>query len=60
MQYFCSSNVDGAAEFWAETKMSWVEVGEAESSRVEVDGAGWRWEHGLEILICEYFIKNMH
>lgn len=41
MQYFCSSNVDGAAEFWAETKMSWVEVGEAESSRVEVDGAGW-------------------
>ena len=38
--------------------MSWVEVGGAESSRVEVDGAGWRWVHGLEIPICKYFSKK--
>ena len=58
MQYFCSSNVDGAAECWVEAKMSWVEVSGTECSRVEVDGAGRRWVHGLEIPICKYFIKK--
>ena len=33
MQYFGSNIVEGVAESWVETVMSWVEV----------DGAGWRW-----------------
>ena len=33
MQYFDSNIVEGVAESWAETEMSWMEV----------DGAGWRW-----------------
>ena len=39
MQYFGSKIVEGVAESWVEAKMSWVEV----------DGAGWRWVHGLVI-----------
>ena len=39
MQYFGSNIVEGVAESWVEAKMSWVEV----------DGAGWRWVHGLVI-----------
>ena len=41
MQYFGSKVVEGVAESWVETEMSWVEVG----------GAGWRWVHGLVIPI---------
>ena len=36
----------GIAEGWVEAEMSWVEF---EMSWVEVDGAGWRWMHGLAI-----------
>ena len=39
MQYFDSNIVEGGAESWVETEMSWVEV----------DGAGWKWVHGLVI-----------
>ena len=39
VQYFDSNIVEGVAESWVETEMSWVEV----------DGAGWRWVHGLVI-----------
>ena len=41
VQYFGSNNVEGVAESWVEAEMSWVEV----------DGAGWRWVHGLVIHI---------
>ena len=44
VQHFGSNIVEGVAESWVETEMSWVEV----------DGAGWRWVHGLVIPI----IKN--
>ena len=33
MQYFGSNIVEGGAESWVETEMSWVEVG----------GRGWSW-----------------
>ena len=39
MRYFGSCNVDGVAESWMEAETSWVEV----------DGAGWRWLRGLVI-----------
>ena len=39
MQSFGSNNVEGVAESWMETEMSWVEV----------DGGGWRWVHALAI-----------
>ena len=41
MQYFGSNIVEGVAKSWVE----------AEMSRVEVDGAGWRWVHSLVIPI---------
>ena len=41
VQYFGSNIVEGVAESWVEAEMSWVEV----------DGAGWRWVHGLVIPI---------
>ena len=41
MQYFGLNIVEGVAESWVETEMSWVEV----------DGAGLRWVHGLVIPI---------
>ena len=41
MQYFDSNIVEGVAESWVETEMSWVEV----------DGAGLRWVHELVIPI---------
>ena len=44
VQYFGSYNVEGAAESWVETEMSWVKV----------DGAGWRCVHGL--VIPMYFL----
>ena len=44
MQYFGSNNVEGVAESWVEAKMSWVEV----------DGAGWRWVHGLVIPVIKH------
>ena len=34
MQYFGLNIVEGVAESWVETKMSWVEL----------DGAGWRFK----------------
>ena len=48
VQYFGSSIVEGVAESWLEPEMSWVEV---EMSWVKVDGARWRWVHGLVIPI---------
>ena len=33
VRYFGSNNVEGVAESWVEAEMSWVEVG----------GAGWSW-----------------
>ena len=39
MQYFGSNIVEGVAESWVEAEMSWMKV----------DGAGWRWVHGLVI-----------
>ena len=39
MQYFGLNIVEGVADSWVEAEMSWVEV----------DGAGWRWVHGLVI-----------
>ena len=33
MQYFGSTIVEGVAESWVETEMSWVELG----------GGGWSW-----------------
>ena len=48
VQYFSSNIVEGVAESWVEAKMSRVEV---EMSWVEVNGAGWRWVHGLVIPI---------
>ena len=44
MQYFGSNIVEGVAERWVETEISWVEVGED----------GWRWMHGLAIPIVYY------
>ena len=44
--YFGSYNVAGVAENWVEAEKNWVEV---EMSWVEMDGAGWRWMHGLVI-----------
>ena len=37
--YFGSNIGENFAESWVKTEMSWVEV----------DGAGWRWVHGLVI-----------
>ena len=39
MQYFGSKIVEGVAESWVEAEMSCVQV----------DGAEWRWVHGLVI-----------
>ena len=36
-------------------KMNWVELDGAGWSSVEVDGARWRWVHGLVILIIYMF-----
>ena len=44
MQYFGSNIVEGVAESCVEAEMNWVEV-------VDLDGAGWRWVHGLVIPI---------
>ena len=43
VEYFGSNIVEGVAESWVEAEMSWVEV----------DGAGWRWVHGLVIPVLE-------
>ena len=40
VQNFGSNIVECVAEGWVEAEMSWVEV----------DGAGWRWVHGLVII----------
>ena len=40
VQYFGSNIVEGVAESWVETEMSWVEVDGAGWSWVELDGAG--------------------
>ena len=52
MQYFGSNIVVGVEESWVENEMSWVEV----------DGAGWRWVHGLVIRVIKNendFIKKL-
>ena len=38
---FGSNIVEGVAESWVDAEIGWVEV----------DGAGWRWMHGLVIPI---------
>ena len=50
VQYFGSNIVEGVAESWVEAEMSWVEV----------DGAGWRWVHGLVIPIEEILTVKLH
>ena len=47
MQYFGSSIVEGVAEGWVEAEISWVEV----------DGAGWRWVHGLVTPILKIMVR---
>ena len=49
VQYFGSNIVEGVAESWVEAEMSWVEV----------DGAGWRWVHGLVISFFKYIFKRI-
>ena len=58
MQYFGSNIVEGVAESWVETEMSWVELGgagwswvEFEMSWVELMGG---WVHGLVILVLKH------
>ena len=41
VRYFGSNIGEGVAESWVEAKMSWMEV----------DGAGWKWVHGLVIRV---------
>ena len=48
VQYFGSDIVEGVAENWLE----------AEMSSMEVDGAGWRWVHGLVIPFANYKKEN--
>ena len=48
VRYFGSNNVEGVAESWVETEMSWVGV----------DGAGWRWVNGLLIPSFNMLIKK--
>ena len=48
MQYFGSNIVEGVAESWVEAEISWVEV----------DGAGWRWVHGLAIPVKKDVIRK--
>ena len=40
MQYFGSNIVEGAAESWMETEISWVEV---DGARWKLKWPGWRW-----------------
>ena len=40
VQYFGSTIVEGVAESWVETEMSWRELNGAGWSQVEEDGAG--------------------
>ena len=47
-EYFGSYNIKRVAESWVEAEMSWVEV----------NGAGWRWVHGLVIPIFLIWRKN--
>ena len=49
VQYFGSNIVEGVAESWVETEMSWMEV----------DGGEWRWVHGLVIPILLWYLLNM-
>ena len=51
VQYFGPNIVEGVAESWVETDMSWVEV----------DGAGWSWVHGLvtsKLKFCNPVLKE--
>ena len=45
VQYFGSNVVEGVAESWVEAEINWVGV----------DGAGWRWVHGLVIPVLKVF-----
>ena len=54
MQYFGCNNIEGVAESWVDAEMSLVEVDGGVWSRVEVDGAGWRWVLGLAITKQHY------
>ena len=46
MQYFGSNIVEGVAESSVKAEIRWVEV----------DGAGWRWVHGLAIPKLKYVV----
>ena len=48
VRYFGLKIVEGVAESWVETDMSWVEV----------DGCGWRWMHGLANILAYIFNTN--
>ena len=50
MQYFGSNIVQGVAESWVEAEMSWVEV----------DGAGWKWVHGLVTPVKKMLLERLH
>ena len=43
------NELGGGGWSWVEVEMSWVDVDGAVWSCMEVDGAGWRWVHGLVI-----------
>ena len=43
VQYFDSNIVEGGAESWVETEMSWMEVSVAGWRWIELGGAGSRW-----------------
>ena len=48
VRYFGLKIVEGVAESWVETDMSWVKV----------DGCGWRWVHGLANILAYIFNTN--
>ena len=58
VRYFGSNNVEGDAESWVETEMSWVGVDGAGWSWMKVDGAGWSWVNGLLIPNFTMLIKK--
>ena len=43
MRYLGSYNVEGVAESWLKTEMSWVEVDGTGWGCVEVSSGGWSW-----------------
>ena len=48
MRYFGSNNVEGVAESWVEAEISRMEL-DGDGWRWMVGGAGWMWVRGLAI-----------